>query len=169
MLKKRIQLTLFVSGKDSGQIEAIRQQFNPAQYALINSHVTLCREEELEQMEKVISNLEVLEHEAITIEFGSAVRFANGAGVLLPAIGSKEAFYQLRRHILQGIIDKPGTPDPHITLMHPRNSLCTDEVFEQIKSRTLPAKLTFSTISLIEQEPGMRWQVLREFELKNNP
>jgi 2'-5' RNA ligase superfamily len=167
MLKKRIQLTLFVSEKDSLQIEKIRQQFNPAQYALIKSHVTLCREEELEQLERVIDNLEKLEHEAITIEFGSAVRFANGAGVLLPAIGKHDEYHQLRKKILCGITDKPGTPEPHITLMHPRNSLCTAEVFEQIKGRTLPAKLTFSTISLIEQEPGMKWQVLREFMLKS--
>jgi 2'-5' RNA ligase superfamily len=169
MLKKRIQLTLFVSENDSLQIEKIRQQFNPVQYVLIKSHVTLCREEELEQLDKVIANLEKLEHEAITIEFGNAVRFANGAGVLLPAIGSRESFYKLRQHILQGIIDKPGIPDPHITLMHPRNSLCTDDIFEQVKNCNPPAKLTFTTISLIEQEPGMKWQVVRTFDLKNNP
>jgi len=168
MLKKRIQLTLFVSENDSRQIETIRQEFNPAQYALIKSHVTLCREEELVQLHKVIANLEKLEHKAITIEFGSAVRFANNAGVLLPAIGKHDEYHQLRKKILLDIIDKPGTPEPHITLMHPRNSLCTAEAFEQIKNCTLPAKLTFSTISLIEQEPGMKWQVLREFEMKNN-
>ncbi len=168
MLKKRIQLTLFVSEKDSGQIETIRQWFNLAQYALIKSHVTLCREEELEQLERVIDNLEKLEHEAITIDFDNAVRFANGAGVLLPAIGNYDEYHQLRKKILHGIIDKPGIPEPHITLMHPRNSLCTDDIFEQIKNYNLPAKLTFSTISLIEQEPGMEWQVLQEFALKNN-
>lgn len=163
MLKKRIQLTLFVSEKDSLQIETIRQQFNPAQYALIKSHVTLCREEELEQLERVIDNLEKLNHEAITIDFGDVVRFADGTGVLLPATGGQEAYNQLRRKILQGIIDEPGTPEPHITLMHPRNSLCTDGIFEQIKNYSLPARLTFSAISLIEQEPGMEWQVVREF------
>jgi 2'-5' RNA ligase superfamily len=167
MLKKRTQLTLFISANDSVQIEKVRKQFNPAQYALINSHVTLCREEELEQLEKIIQNLEKLEHAAITINFGSVVRFANGAGVLLPAIGSRDAYHNLRGKILQNIINKPGTPEPHITLMHPRNSLCTDDISEQIKSYNLPAALTFSAISLIEQEPGMKWQVLREFELKN--
>jgi hypothetical protein len=167
MLKKRIQLTLFVSENDSVQIEKVRKQFNPAQYALIKSHVTLCREEELEQLEMVIDNLEKLEHDAITIAFGNAVRFANGAGVLLPAISSLDAYHNLRGEILQYIINKPGTPEPHITLLHPRNSLCTDEIFEQIKRYSLPAAITFSTISLIEQEPGMKWQILREFELRN--
>ncbi len=167
MLKKRIQLTLFISENDSVQIEKIRKEFNPVQFALIKSHVTLCREEELEQLEMVIDKLEKLEHEAITIDFGSVVRFANGAGVLLPAIGHQKEFYNLREQILHGIIGNLGKPVPHITLMHPRNSLCTDNIFEQIKNYNLPAKLTFSTISLIEQEPGMEWQVLREFELRN--
>jgi hypothetical protein len=167
MLKKRIQLTLFVSENDSMQIEKIRHEFNPVQYTLIKSHVTLCREEELEQLEKVIDTLEKLEHEAIAIDFGSVVRFANGAGVLLPAIGSPNAYYALREKVLQGITNNPGTPKPHITLMHSRNSLCTDEIFEQIKNYRLPAKLIFGTISLIEQEPGMKWQVLREFEFKS--
>jgi 2'-5' RNA ligase superfamily len=165
MLKKRIQLTLFVSENDSRQIETIRQQFNPVQHMLIKSHVTLCREEELDHLEKVIENLEKLEHEAVTIDFGDAVRFADGAGVLLPAVGNSDPYHTLREKILRGIIDKPGTPEPHITIMHPRNSLCTDGIFEQIKNYSLPAKLNFSSISLIEQEPGKRWQILRAFKL----
>jgi cellobiose-specific phosphotransferase system component IIA len=167
MLKKRIQLTLFVSEKNSGQIEKIRQKFNPAQYALIKSHVTLCREEKLEQLDRVIDNLEKLEYEAITIHFGGAIRFANGTGVLLPAIGNRDEYHTLREKILQGISNNQDIPEPHITLMHPRNSLCTDEIFEQIKNYNLPTRLTFSTISLIEQEPRMEWQVLRQFKLRN--
>jgi hypothetical protein len=84
MPQKRIQLTLFIPENDAVQIETIRQVFNPAQHALIKSHVTLCREEELEHLGKVIENLEQLEHKAVTIDFGDAVRFADGAGVLLP-------------------------------------------------------------------------------------
>jgi 2'-5' RNA ligase superfamily len=165
MPQKRIQLTLFIPENDAVQIETIRQVFNPAQHALIKSHVTLCREEELEHLGKVIENLEQLVHKAVTIDFGDAVRFAEGAGVLLPAVGNCHAYHTLREKILQGIINNPGKPEPHITLMHPRNSLCTDGNFEQIKNYSLPAKLTFSSISLIEQEPGMEWQIVRVFVL----
>jgi hypothetical protein len=78
MSNNRIQLTLFVDKKASGAIEKIRQTFNPLQYELIKSHVTLCREDELASLEKVITNLEKLNHDTITIHFGKAVRFADG-------------------------------------------------------------------------------------------
>lgn len=167
MTQKRRQLTLFIPAPASDPIEKIRREFNPAQYALIKSHVTLCREDELEQPEKVILNLTRLRHGRITIDFGAPVRFSGGKGVLLPAIGTHESFQQLRERILQGIIEKPRTYEPHITLMHPRNAACTDELFEQIERCVFPDKIEFRKISLIEQETGKKWNVLEEFELIN--
>ena len=52
----RRQLTLFVGEKDAITIEQIRQKFNPLQFKLIKSHVTLCREDEIENLEQVIEN-----------------------------------------------------------------------------------------------------------------
>lgn len=60
MNTKRIQLTLFIDEDESAPIEKIRKEFNPGQYALIKSHVILCREDELEQIENVLLNLERL-------------------------------------------------------------------------------------------------------------
>ena len=86
MKLKRIQLTLFVEEKDSAAIEQVRSTFNATQYDLIKSHVTLCRENELTELEKVIQNLLTLDQDTIKINFGAAIRFSDGKGLLMPAI-----------------------------------------------------------------------------------
>ncbi|NMR33228.1 hypothetical protein HIO71_03290 [Chryseobacterium aquaticum] len=50
MNKTRRQLTLFLDDHYSTEIETIRRKYNPVQYKSIKSHVTLCREDELENM-----------------------------------------------------------------------------------------------------------------------
>ena len=165
MTKTRKQLTLFINQNQSTEIEKIRQTFNPIQYALIKSHLTLCREDELQNIEKVLQIIRQLNQNEITIDFGEVVRFSYGNGVLIPPIDNKKAFNSLRESILQGVIDIPRLQEPHITLMHPRNATCTDAIFEDIQKRHLPNKITFTKISLIEQEIGQKWRVLEEFEL----
>lgn len=166
MTGKRIQLTLFIDPAEAAGIENIRKQFNPLQYDLIPAHVTLCREDELEQLEKVLHNLNVLHHAGVTVHFGKPVRFAAGKGVLIPALQNNESFQQLRAAVLKGIIAKPHKHEPHITLVHPRNATCTDEIFEQIQDSVLPKSITFKSVSLIEQEAGKQWQVLKTFLLQ---
>ena len=161
---KRIQLTFFVDEKESAAIEQVRSKFNPRQYDLIKSHVTLCREYELTDLEKVTQNLLTLNREPINIHFGQPLRFSDGKGVLMPAIGANQHFHTLRKLILKGISEEPGTQDPHITLIHPRNGSCTDQIFEEIKKIKLPDNLWFGKISLIEQVNGGQWDVLKVFE-----
>ncbi len=160
----RRQLTLFVDPKDAETIEQVRQQFNPVQFELIKSHVTLCRENEIENLDQVISNLLVLSKTEIVIEFAKAARFENGKGVLLPANNDYREFQELRRKVLAGLTNNPRIQEPHITLMHPRNSTCTDRIFLQIEKRNLPTKLKFNKISLIEQQDGGQWKILNEYE-----
>lgn len=164
MNQKRIQLTLFIPEKDSGEIDRIREAFNPEQYKLIQSHVTLCREDELGNLEKVMLNLERLNFDPVVIHFGPPIRFSDGKGVLIPATGANESFHRLREKVLDGIVEKPRLHEPHITLMHPRNARCTDEIFEQIKKRSCPAEITFRKITLIEQVLGREWMVLNEYK-----
>ncbi len=163
----RRQLTLFVEPNDAEIIEQIRQKFNPVQFELIKAHVTLCRENEIENLEKVLSNLLALAqaHPAIVIGFGKAARFDNGKGLFLPGTNSNEAFETLRRKVLNGLTGNPANQEPHITLMHPRNSTCTDEIFGQIEKVNLPTQLLFKRISLVEQENGRPWRILQEFDL----
>ncbi|MBS1919683.1 MAG: hypothetical protein JST17_05495 [Bacteroidetes bacterium] len=54
---------------------------------------------------------------------------------------------------------------PHITLMHPGNSNCTNEIFVEIQKSKLPELLPFNKISLIEQIGGGQWQILKTFKL----
>lgn len=166
--KIRQQLTLFVSPKDSKEIENIRRQFNPKQYHLIDSHVTLCREDEIENISFILDILQQLDTSKITIRFGQTTRFDNGFGVLLPALSDNEEFQQLRLKILTGLGMTVRRHEPHITLMHPRNSTCTDEIFKEIQKINLPTSLSFDTISLIEQVDGGQWQILMKYKLKDH-
>ncbi|MBK9335376.1 MAG: 2'-5' RNA ligase family protein [Lewinellaceae bacterium] len=163
---KRIQLTLFIDAHASESIERTRKAFNSEQYELIKGHVTLCREDELEQIEQVILNLEQLDRGYITIDFGRPVRFSDGKGVLIPAIGRNSPFQKLREAILKGLIEKPRWHEPHITLIHPRNATCTDTIFDHITGSRFPITIEFRQISLIEQEAaGKKWNIVKEFEL----
>jgi hypothetical protein len=150
---------------DAINIEYIRHRYNPVQRKLIDSHVTLCREDEISDPERVMLNLEILEAKRITIPFGQVRRFDNESGVLIPARSENLDFHSLRRKILAGIIISPRHLEPHITLMHPRNSTCTDEIFNDIKKTTFPSVITFDQISLIEQINGGPWRILASYNL----
>lgn len=163
----RRQLTLFVAGDDAAFIEAIREQYNPLQKALIDCHVTLCREDEIEALDKVIANLAVLRQPPITISFNPPIRFADGKGVLIPAAKNNHAFHELRQAILRNAVSGVRPHEPHITLMHPRNSTCTNEIFEAIGRHPYPKSLHFHKISLIEQANGGVWKILQEFRFSS--
>lgn len=165
MNNKRIQLTLFIPDQNAVAFEKVRKAHNPEQYKLIHAHVTLCREDELDQIDRVMLNLEQLQFECFAINLGAVERFAQGKGVLLPAIGDNDVFQKLRSTVLKGIMDQPRQHAPHITLMHPRNATCTDEIFESIQKNSFPQQITFYEISLIEQEIGEKWQILKTYKL----
>lgn len=159
----RRQLTLFVDQADAVTIDAIRSRYNPLQQQLIAAHVTLCREDEIENVDTVLHNLENLNQEPLTVFFDEPIRFENGNGVLIPAAAYNEAFQQLRKKILAGVIERPREHQPHITLMHPRNSVCTDEIFEAIKKTQLPKQLNFNSVSFIEQKNGGPWVAVKTY------
>jgi 2'-5' RNA ligase len=165
LAQHRKQLTLFVHPKDAVQIEEIRANYNPVQYQLIPAHVTLCREDEIEPLAEIITRIQAIALEKpLEIEFTHVERFSDGKGVFMPCVENYEAFTALRKAVL-GTAILPKKQVPHITLMHPRNAMCTDALFEQIKKIELPNTLSFSTISLIEQKNGGIWKILQEFDL----
>ena len=165
MQGRRRQLTLFISN-GSEVIEKIRATFNPVQFNLIAAHVTLCRENEIGQLEDVIANIRSIAlDKPIKVEFGPIERIDEGKGVLLPAKMPSFEFFGLRRMVLNGLNDFPENLWPHVTLMHPRNAVCTDEILDQLKKYELPTELSFGSISLIEQFNGGRWTTLEQFAL----
>jgi hypothetical protein len=151
-MRVRRQLTLFVEGEAAALLEAVRARFNPRQQALIACHLTLCREDELAELG------ELPLFDPLTLRFGRPVRFAGGTGVVLPATGNLDAFHQLRRCVLANA--RPH--EPHITLMHPRNSTCDDDTFGALCTMSLPDEITFRRASLIEQVGDAPWSVLPE-------
>lgn len=165
----RKQLTLFLSDSSSHAIEDIRRRFNPIQYDLIAAHVTLCREDEIEPIHAKLQNIESIRmNRPVTIEFGPAERFAAGKGVLIPAKPGPVEFYELRKRILRLSDVEIHEQIPHITLMHPRNSTCTDAIYDQIREYQLPGILSFDKISLIEQRNGERWKIIRQYSITQN-
>ncbi|MEP6944471.1 MAG: 2'-5' RNA ligase family protein [Acidobacteriota bacterium] len=155
MKNSRRQVTLFLSGHPA--VEALRQQFNPAQAGLIGAHVTLCREDEVDDWHEMSRNLSTIES-PVELAFGRPVR--DGDLVYLPAAGSTEDFDRLRFHLLG--------PDgrrhsPHITIIHPRNATCTDSIFGEIEGRSIPFSHTFVEAAIIEQTNGAAWIVLERF------
>ena len=163
--KVRRQLTLFLSENVEG-IEKIRATFNPQQHDRIAAHVTLCREEEIEPLEQIRKNSKAIAiDKPICIKFGFVERFCEGKGVRIPGDGVNRDFYELRKKMLRGIEADPAKQIPHITLMHPRNSTCSDAIFDQIKTIDLPAELYFESISLIEQVNDGVWTILEQFPI----
>ncbi|MEO6686119.1 MAG: 2'-5' RNA ligase family protein [Dyadobacter sp.] len=164
----RRQLTLFLSDQNK-EIEEIRAKFNPVQFELIAAHVTLCRETEINDLDKIITNIKSISYiKSLQIVFQPAERFENGKGVLLPAKIGNDDFYDLRKEILKGAKEFNKDYLPHITLMHPRNSTCTNVIFDQITKYKLPSVVSFDTISLIEQTNGGKWIIMREFPININ-
>ncbi|MFD3003702.1 2'-5' RNA ligase family protein [Pontibacter toksunensis] len=165
MTQIRRQLTLFVS-EENEILESIRAAFNPAQHQLISAHVTLCREDEIEPIEKVLANIQSLSLASpVRITFGGIQRTPDGKGVFLPSKGENRGFHQLRRAVLRGVCQLPSYHEPHITLMHPRNSTCTDERFRRLTQYELPAVLHFNKICLIEQVAGVKWNTIGEYPI----
>ena len=93
-------------------------------------------------------------------------RFSKDKGVLISLKDEKREFRKLREMILKNGNSIPREQKAHITLMHPRNSTCDDEKFEEIKKIKIPKTLNIRKISLIEQEVGKKWRILKEFNLK---
>ncbi|MBL4594125.1 MAG: 2'-5' RNA ligase family protein [Flavobacteriales bacterium] len=163
----RKQLTLFIE-ESNVNIEKIRAEFNPEQHNLISAHITLCREDEIESIDKIIQRIKSITlKKPIRIGFKSVERFADEKGILIPATDKNIEFRELRKFVL-GQTKLTKEQFPHITLMHPRNSTCTDEIFEEIKKQELPTELLFDRISLIEQKNGGKWKVIKEFNIVKN-
>lgn len=161
----RKQLTMFVDPTDAEKIETARKKFNPLQYGIIKSHLTLCREDELTDLDQVMKNLDDLTPGCLTFKIGEVERSEDGKGVILPVYDENNQFKYLRELVLKGVVDHPKHLKAHITIIHPRNATCTDVIFSELKKVIFPALLTFKKISLIIQEGNNPWEISRTIAL----
>ena len=76
------------------------KKINPKQQQLIESNVTLFREEEITNMDKVLDNLQNLDTSKITIQFGQAIRFDHNKSALFSASCNNRQFHQVREKVL---------------------------------------------------------------------
>lgn len=159
-MKTRKQLTLFVPKKDGEIIELVRSKFNPTQRNLIDAHITLCREDELKDLERVLDKINEIRDFEVKINFGIPEKFKEQNGVYLPAQNTK-TFDELRGKILSN----PRKQMPHITLMHPRNSECNEVIFKEIQKFSFPKEIIFDEICLIEQKDEEKWKILKTFKI----
>ena len=155
----RRQATLFLRRVPA--IETIRRTLNPRQAELISAHVTLCREDEVTNWDTLAERLKDV-HFSVKLEFGSPIR--DGNLVFLPGVDIEESFFDLRQKLL--LSGSLRDHKPHLTLIHPRNGLCTDDSWATIQTSIEPFAYTFNEVSFIIQKDGGVWQTIRNFPLK---
>jgi hypothetical protein len=158
-LKTRVQLSLFVPPLDADRLENARHQLDPVQAKLIPAHVTLCREDELQDFDFAALGtiLGILGAWPLTLSFGSPEVF-QGHGVLLPCIEGEEAFHELRCCLLCSRTVRHHAP--HITIAHPRNPRSPHNVSTNFDVIPTGLVITFGAIQYIAQEEHASWQVV---------
>lgn len=150
-MQTRRQASLYLN--DAPLIESVRMRFNPAQAKLIPAHVTLIREDEVADWDELHQQLKSVGDIELTLQFGAPKREANL--VYLPVVSGTYEFDELRSALLPGTT--PRKHNPHLTVIHPRNGICTDAIFEEILDALSAFEATFTTVSLIEQTDGGPW------------
>lgn len=159
----RRQLSLYVEGPQRERLEAVRAAVDPVQAALIPAHVTLCRDEEVAELDADALAQRLRGAARLQLVFGAAERFSEH-GILLPCLAGQDAFHALRQRAL-GRTDVRHA-EAHLTLAHPRNPRAAGNdlaVTRECLSDRL--ELCFDSVKLIEQRKGGRWSVLTTAKL----
>ena len=149
----RRQASLFLP--DQFRIESLRLRYNPVQARLIPTHVTLCREDEVADWDALRARLESLCPFEIVLRFDEPVRENNF--VFLPVVEGSDQFHEFRCAILGNDARRHV---PHVTIIHPRNGTCTDQIFADITATVSSFQHTFREVMLIEQEGDGVWKTI---------
>jgi 2'-5' RNA ligase len=158
----RRQLTMFVPEPVASAIESVRRVLDPIQSSLIAAHVTLCREDELLNLNAIRRRLQQSMPAAITLRFGAPQVFM-GHGILLECAAGLDAFRALRMQVLES--DAVRDQAPHITLAHPRNPQAPRSSLQAATELSAGLEIIFGEVALIEQHGKERWTVLDRYPL----
>ncbi len=154
---------MYVPHDTAREIEAVRRIVDPIQSRLIPAHVTLCREDELGDLESVRARLRSAPFKPLTLRFGKPSAFA-GHGLLLECVEGEEQFRALRQYLLAP--SRVREQKPHITLAHPRNPKAGGNSLSHTSKLPEVVEVTFPNIYLIEQDGDAPWQLLEKYELR---
>lgn len=151
----RRQVTLYLPESTSENIEAIRSRFNPVQAKLIYAHVTLCREDEVSDWDKLLAHLSSVVPITLELAFSHVVRDGD---LVYAVVENCDSFHQLRHEVLRMESGTPRHHNPHLTLIHPRNGTCCDNMFRELKTKFKPFLARIESIAVIEQVNGGIWR-----------
>lgn len=163
--KIRHRLVLFLNPETAASIGPIRQTYDPMQANLVAAHTTLCGENELVNMERVLHNLSILYLPPVLIHFGPPECFADDFGLHIPESGENSGFRELRRKVLQGVVDEPSPLKASVILIDPRSGINTRAVVAELTKTQFPTDITFDECCLIRQEGSDPWEIIRRFPL----
>jgi 2'-5' RNA ligase superfamily len=164
-METRIQLSLYVPSSSAVILEEARRLLDPIQANLIAAHVTLCREDELNDFEIATlgSIIDASSAGPITLKFGGPEVF-QGHGVLLPCIDGDEEFHELRCRLLGSRTVRRHAP--HITIAHPRNPRSAQNEPPNLSALQTDLVIRFAEVRYILQEAAMPWQVIAKHPLR---
>ena len=151
----RRQISLILPEAQRSLVEPIRQKFDPIQHALIPAHVTLCRDDELPDLQQLMQRLERLEPFLITMEFGQPQELPDGCVLLRPTTGIEQ--FQALRLLILGTTARAYWA--HLTLLHPRNASGIPLNLAEVGRELAGLVVTFNTVTLVEQYGCEPWQV----------
>ena len=135
---------------------------DPVQHHLIPAHVTLCRDEELDDLSSIEKRLKASPPCHIDLGFGRPKVF-HGHGIIMQCISGLESFQTLREILLGSV--EINNHQPHLTLAHPRNPKALGNALANTDSISAPFLASFSQIALIEQQGSAPWKIVREYAL----
>ncbi len=163
-MNSRSQLTLFVPPPWGPRLDELRVTLDPRQAALIASHVTLCREDEIagRNLLDLFSRVESSPAGPLNLIFGHAERFC-GHGILLPCKYGAGDFNRLREWLLQD--QGAREHGAHITLAHPRNPRSSGNTDSAPTACPEALAIQFAAVALIEQHGSSPWRVVQEASL----
>jgi 2'-5' RNA ligase len=163
-VNRRIQLSLYVPQSASAELETVRGVLDPVQASLIPAHVTLCREDEIQDLDPSVlrSRLAAPEATPVTLRFGPPEQF-HGHGVMLPCVAGEPEFKSLRQWVLGSLAVRHQAP--HITLAHPRNPKSARNALSDLPTLPNGIVITFNVVSRIQQDGIAPWQVLEQYTL----
>ena len=162
MHKMRQQLSMYVPEGVAQAIEDVRKIVDPIQHRLIPAHITLCREDELQDNSTLHDRLCRIPCKPFTLRFGGPEIFS-GHGLLLNCIEGADDFRVLREYLLDSKTIRNQAP--HITLAHPRNPKSAANSLGATAALPDVITINFSMIYLIEQEAGEPWRIVTRYEL----